>query len=521
RSCRRDGYRSDSHARDLCRITRARAYTPPRERGGRRQPHGGCHPSPRPAADSPQRDRQHRCREDVPANLTPAGADLFPPPVAMEAPHEHVVAVAPLGGDRLPPWSGGDGVAHDTAPSRQVPAGPLGSQRQVGVFPVGAAESFVETAEELQCGPAVGDVGGDPGGIRQPGDVPFPVGGTAPSRQWHYDSSLARGGRRTQRFQVSDERRRPSGRWLDVVVEEGDPLGSGGSPSDVAGGCRAAPTAGRQQSHGDPAGSQGGRLAAPVVHHDRVEALEGAQECRQRAPPDRGHHHRDRWGHGPSIPRRRTRYGPRATASRADAARHSRACRGWSTIGCPAMLKEVLTIMGMPVRASKAERQRWRRGRSSASTGWMRAVPATWTTAGILSRQTGATSWVNNMNGLGIGPPRKTSGARSIVTSGAMGRNRSRPLMRLSRSVFAAWPGWASRLRWPRARGPNSARPWNQPTTPSSATISATAAAMSVGSSYGTSTSSRTSRISAFVHARPRAADAIGWMASPSRWATQ
>ena len=61
------------------------------------------------------------------------------------------------------------------------------------------------------------------------------------------------------------------------------------------------------------------------------------------------------------------------------------------------------------------------RGRSSSSTVWMRAVPSTWTTAGMRSRHSGRTSCTNSMYGLGIGPSVKIVGARSVSTIGATG----------------------------------------------------------------------------------------------------
>ena len=119
------------------------------------------------------------------------------------------------------------------------------------------------------------------------------------------------------------------------------------------------------------------------------------------------------------------------------------------------------------------------------STVWTRAVPSTCTAAGI-ARASAVLLCVNKHVRAGKSSRRRN--IRGVVTStiGATGRNCSRPLMLLSRSRFSGIPGLAIRLRCPSARGPNSLRPWNQPTTPSSARICATALAISAGRSYST-----------------------------------
>jgi hypothetical protein len=63
----------------------------------------------------------------------------------------------------------------------------------------------------------------------------------------------------------------------------------------------------------------------------------------------------------------------------------------------PAVLRLVLTTTGSPVRRSKAASMRATSGSRRSSTVWMRAVPSTWTTAGMRSRQAAATSWTKSM----------------------------------------------------------------------------------------------------------------------------
>ena len=77
---------------------------------------------------------------------------------------------------------------------------------------------------------------------------------------------------------------------------------------------------------------------------------------------------------------------------------------------------------------------------------------------------------------------RSTSATRSSSTAGAKGRNDSRYLIfRFSTDCISGDRGSPMIERWPRARGPNSMRPWNRPTTSPRATSSATAAAPLAG----------------------------------------
>ena len=92
--------------------------------------------------------------------------------------------------------------------------------------------------------------------------------------------------------------------------------------------------------------------------------------------------------------------------------------------------------------------------------------------------------------------------------------------MSLRRSTLSPRAGWASKERCPSARGPYSARPWNQATIPFSAMILAAAAAMSGGRSKGTRAVLRASSICWSLQPRPRAAVVIGASSSPASAAT-
>ena len=116
-------------------------------------------------------------------------------------------------------------------------------------------------------------------------------------------------------------------------------------------------------------------------------------------------------------------------------------------MGRPAVLRLVFTSTGRPVRCSKAASSAASSGWRSGSTVCTRAVPSTCTTAGMRSCHRAATSWTNSMYGLGSGPREKISAARLARTTGATGRNLSRPLMSLSRSRLTRSPGWASSER--------------------------------------------------------------------------
>src|SRR5712671_2800448 len=111
------------------------------------------------------------------------------------------------------------------------------------------------------------------------------------------------------------------------------------------------------------------------------------------------------------------------------------ASRGVSTIGSPLTLNDVLINTGMPVNASNSLSSRYNIGLVCSRTVCTRAVPSTWTIAGILSRHSGRTFLATNMNG-DSSSPSNTSLARSASTIGANGRNACRCLTRLFRISF-------------------------------------------------------------------------------------
>ena len=110
-------------------------------------------------------------------------------------------------------------------------------------------------------------------------------------------------------------------------------------------------------------------------------------------------------------------------------------------MGRPAVLRLVLITTGRPVRCSKPSSIRATNGSLDGSTDWIRAVPSTWTAAGIRSRQPSATSWTKSMYGDGMGPRENSSEAREASTMGATGRNCSRPFTSLRRRRLLSRPG--------------------------------------------------------------------------------
>src|SRR6202171_970768 len=121
------------------------------------------------------------------------------------------------------------------------------------------------------------------------------------------------------------------------------------------------------------------------------------------------------------------------------------ASRGVSTIGSPLTLNDVLISTGMPVNASNSLSSRYNIGLVCSRTVCTRAVPSTWTIAGILSCHSGRTCLAINMNG-DSSSPSNTSLARSASTIGANGRNACRCLTRWFRiSFISGLRGSASR----------------------------------------------------------------------------
>ena len=93
-----------------------------------------------------------------------------------------------------------------------------------------------------------------------------------------------------------------------------------------------------------------------------------------------------------------------------------------------------------------------------------------WFTAGSRERELGVEPADQEHEAGGVLAARARGGssvsASSSAAAGANGRNGSRNLIfSLIRSFISAWRGSARMLRLPSARGPNSKRPWNQPTT--------------------------------------------------------
>ena len=370
---------------------------------------------------------------------------------------------------------------HDVARARDDPPAALDdAQAEVGILAVGAREALVEAADGRRarrggtpCPRSPTARCSRPATLRSQSVGARPHGNDDP-RPGVPATSAASAAR------SACERRAPARRREHVVVEERDPLRRGRSPARVArrGGAR-----GRARDHARRRSRAGAdrsrRSSTTITARSGPERLE--QPLQRRAARRRDDDRRSSRRHPPRIARpRRRRNGPIASASTGAEPKHSSASRGSSTIGRPAVLSEVLTTTGTPVRASKrlehARDQRLlvaidgldrarcrRRGRPPECD---RATP-------------GATPWVKSMYGRRHRPVAKISARPLGSTIGATGRNCSRPLMSLSCSRFSARRGSASRERWPSARGPNSERPWNQATTPSSARISATASAMS------------------------------------------
>jgi len=150
------------------------------------------------------------------------------------------------------------------------------------------------------------------------------------------------------------------------------------------------------------------------------------------------------------------------------------ASSGVQTMGSPRTLKEVLTRIGQPVFARNASSNLWKRGLVWRSTVWTRAEPSTWVTAGrSMGERTAQVSFMNR-EGYAMSIWSATYSSRM---AGAKGRNPSRFFTwALSRSRMVGSRGSAKILRAPRARGPNSMGPWNQPMTFWAASRSTTAA---------------------------------------------
>ncbi|MFF1794026.1 hypothetical protein ACFVXQ_07305, partial [Kitasatospora sp. NPDC058263] len=313
-----------------------------------------------------------------------------------------------------------DGVQGGASAPGELPTRVEDAQRQVGVLTERPPEALVEAADLLQDGAAVHHVRCDPQRPGEPRGRPFPVGRPPVGGQRHHDGALARAGAPPAGGEVGGQVGRPGRAGHRVVVQEGDPFLPDAAPAGVAGGRRAVPAA---RHHRDPVPEGRRDLDVqrpavgqrPVVHQHHAfrcraacpgECGEGDGETR---PAERRDDHRvrgigavrharapDRSGPANSVPRRTTN-GPRASRSIGAEPKHSKASRTSSTIGRPAVLRLVLTTTGRPVSSSNRSSIRAVSGSSTGSTLWIRAVPSTWTTAGIRSRHSGATSWTNSM----------------------------------------------------------------------------------------------------------------------------
>ena len=117
----------------------------------------------------------------------------------------------------------------------------------------------------------------------------------------------------------------------------------------------------------------------------------------------------------------------------------------------------------------------------------------------------------------------RTSGAIASASDGQKGRQRSRYLTAaLMRSAMPGVPGQPRMLRPPRARGPNSMRPWNHPT----GCPWASRAAVSPGTSWSWRSRrpvrcSAARRQSAEVYAGPRKTSHRGAISSPAALAAK
>ncbi|MNG00347.1 hypothetical protein D3C84_832780 [compost metagenome] len=137
---------------------------------------------------------------------------------------------------------------------------------------------------------------------------------------------------------------------------------------------------------------------------------------------------------------------------------------GEQTIGSPRRFSEVFSDTPLPVSFSSSSIRSYQRGLWRRSSTWAREVPSSWTTSGTRLFHSSLTSKVKVMNGLGWSTL-SICGATVSSIDGQNGLQRSRNLIcSLMRSATPAALGQPMIERPPRARGPNSMRPWNQAT---------------------------------------------------------
>src|SRR6185369_2345779 len=134
-------------------------------------------------------------------------------------------------------------------------------------------------------------------------------------------------------------------------------------------------------------------------------------------------------------------------------------------------LKEVFNKIGTPVFSLNLSMSAWYRGDTSFETVCSRPVPSTWVTAGITSRFSLRIGNTFSMKGTSS-VFSKYSAVYSLRMEGANGRKLSlRLIFEFNKSFAFGFRGSANIDLAPNARGPNSARPENQPTTPGSISL--------------------------------------------------
>ena len=190
--------------------------------------------------DRADRHSGGRSGERVPSQPARSFADPFPPARSVPVPHQDVVGVAALRADAGQRRRGLDRVEGAPLPLHDPVASGDHSQRQIGVFPVGATEAFVEATDPQQCGTPVSHVRGDPPGGGQTSGAALGVGGSPVQREGHLDATLGGAHIRAKPVQVVDQLRGPVRPRQHVVVEERHPLGIRGAPPNVARRCRTA-----------------------------------------------------------------------------------------------------------------------------------------------------------------------------------------------------------------------------------------------------------------------------------------
>ena len=374
--------------------TRARRCRRATCRRGRRDEPRGARPRARPATRAAARDARRsggggECagtgRGDGEVTRPAAGGDAgaLAPVAAVEAAHQRVVGVAGL----LAHARSTAGRTRRGATTRRCPRtirqpARDDPQAEVGVLAVGAREALVEAADGLER--------------RRAG---------RPCRRW--PSARARGPRRCAPSRSAGGRAAAARR-----------SGPGAAPTSRAGRARSRASAARQPGGGSTSSSRKATHSARAARQPALRAAAGpragprartrdagaapaaaeprsaaGRRRRSRAParpalrsasssarsdgrPDVGMTIVVAHADAPSA-RAAARAGRRRRTGRSPAAstgaepKHSSASRGSSTIGRPAVFRDVLTTTGTPVRASKASSMRATSGSSARSTVWI------------------------------------------------------------------------------------------------------------------------------------------------------